>query len=527
MPSTKATIFVIFGIAGDLSWRKLAPALFNLYLEKHLPEQFTLIGLDRIDDNDASLRKRLASGIQQFCRQPYTEEDWQDFARSIHYEKADFMDPAAYQELDRRLKQIESDWQTQAEHVFYMATPSFLFAKIAGQLGEAGLADDRQHARLVVEKPIGHDLQSAVELNQSLLRHFEEAQIYRIDHYLGKETVQNIMAFRFANPMFEPIWNRRYVDHVAITVAEEIGIGHRAGYYEHAGALRDMVQNHLMQLLCLVAMEPPITFNANEIRNKKVDVLHAIRPFDPAQVHHYVIRGQYGAGWIQGEQVPAYREEAGVDPESGTETYVALKLLIDNWRWQGVPFYLRTGKRLPEQVSEISIRFRSVPHQAFPNSAIQDYQPGRLVICVQPDEGIVLKFQAKQPGQEMRLRPVNMHFCYEEAFRKTSPEAYETLLWDVMAGDPTLFMRADQVEAAWRILTPVLDYWADNPPMDFPNYTAGTWGPGAAEGLISSDGRYWLLPTDLMETRHQGGKQPVRRQKPQATAHQKKEVTTP
>jgi glucose-6-phosphate 1-dehydrogenase len=526
MHTINPTIFVIFGVAGDLTWRKLVPALFNLYLGNRLPERFTLIGLDRVNDDDPALRQRLASGVRQFSRQSYTDAGWQRFSQAIHYQKADFDDTAAYRKLGERLKQIEQEWQTEAEHVFYMATPSFLFAEIATKLGEAGLADNRPHARLVIEKPIGHDLQSALELDQVLLRHFQESQLYRIDHYLGKETVQNIMAFRFANPMFEPIWNRHYVDHIAITVAETLGIGHRAGYYEHAGALRDMVQNHLMQLLCLVAMEPPVSFEADEIRNKKADVLRAVRPFDASQTYQYAVRGQYGTGWVQGEHVPAYRSEAGVDPESNTETYVALKLFVDNWRWQDVPFYLRTGKRMPAQISEISIRFRAVPHHTFPSSATLGAQPGRLVICIQPDEGIVLKFHAKQPGQEMRLLPVDMHFSYEEAFRKPSPEAYETLLWDVMAGDTTLFMRADQVEAAWCILMPILDFWAANPPMDFPNYAAGTWGPEAAEGLVSSDSRYWLFPTSLTEDHKVNDNKPV--SVPIApVANQRQEVIAP
>jgi len=433
----------------------------------------------------------------QFYHQPFSAQDWQGFAQSIRYQKADITDAGAYQQLSATLQQIEQTWQTQAERIFYMATPPFMFGRIASLLGEAGLSADRTHARLVVEKPIGHDLASALELNQTLIQHFEESQIFRIDHYLGKETVQNIMAFRFANPMFEPIWNRRYVDHVTITVAEELGVGNRAGYYEHAGALRDMVQNHLIQLFCLVAMEPPVSFEADEIRNKKADVLHAVRPIPAEHAGEFSVRGQYGPGWIKGEEVPAYREEAGVAPESNTETYAAIKLFVDNWRWQDVPFYLRTGKRLAETVSEVSIRFRAVPHQAFPVSGKMGRHPDRLVMCIQPDEGIVLKFYAKQPGPEMHLKPVTMHFSYQEEFKRPSPEAYETLLWDIMLKDQTLFMRADQVEAAWRILMPVLEEWANTEPDDFPNYGSGTWGPEEAEGLISADGRYWLLPTKL------------------------------
>lgn len=497
MPIPDATVFIIFGIAGDLAWRKLIPALFSLFLDQRLPEQFALIGLDRVDADDEAIRKRLESGVQKFCRQGDIPEQWLRFAQTIHYEQADFTSPAAYRKLDGLIKQAEQSWEKQATHLFYMATPPFLFGEIATRLGEAGLSSERERACLVVEKPIGHDLQSAVALDRTLLHSFEESQIYRIDHYLGKETVQNILAFRFANAIFEPVWGRSHVDHVVITVAETLGVGHRAGYYEHAGALRDMIQNHLMQLFCLAAMEPPVSFNADEIRNKKADVLHAVRPVPQDAVYLHAVRGQYGSGWIQGEAVPAYRDEPGVDPESGTETYAALKLFVDNWRWQDVPFYLRTGKRLAETVSEISIRFRAVPHQAFPVSATLGRYPDRLVMCIQPDEGIVLKFYAKQPGPEMHLKPVNMHFSYAEEFKRPSPEAYETLLWDIMLKDQTLFMRADQVEAAWRILMPVLNDWSENPPEDFPNYAAGIWGPEEAEGLISADGHYWLFPTKV------------------------------
>lgn len=494
------TAFVIFGGGGDLTWRKLVPALFNLYLDKSLPASFALLGLDRVDMNDEALRQRLRDGVNQFSRrQPVQEAEWNAFANHLGYLKADFTDKNSFARLAERLAQLEKEWNAKAQRIFYLATPPAFFGAIANMLGETNLNQDRERARVVLEKPLGYDLESALTLNRALTSNFNESQIFRIDHYLGKETVQNILAFRFANPLFEPIWDRRYVDHVTITVAEEVGVEHRGGYYEKAGALRDMVQNHLLQLLCLVAMEPPVSFHADEIRNKKVDVLHAMRPISHEEVHNYAARGQYASGWVKGQHVPAYREEPGVAADSNTETFAALKLFVDNWRWQDVPFYLRTGKRLPAHVSEVSMRFRAVPHQAFPSEAMLDWQPARLVICIQPDEGIVLKFQAKQPGARMRLRPVDMRFSYQEMFKTPSPDAYETLLWDVMINDATLFMRADQVEAAWSLLMPVLEVWANSPPSDFPNYAAGTWGPEAAEALIARDGRSWLLPAILKE----------------------------
>jgi glucose-6-phosphate 1-dehydrogenase len=337
-------------------------------------------------------------------------------------------------------------------------------------------------------------LESALALNRTLASGFQESQIFRIDHYLGKETVQNILAFRFANTLFEPVWNRRYIDHVQITVSEEVGVEHRGGYYEQAGALRDMVQNHLSQVMCLIAMEPPVSYNPDEIRNKKADVLHAIRPIPVDQVHQYAVRGQYGAGWLKGQRGPAYRSEAGVDPHSSVETFAAVKYFVDNWRWQGVPFYLRTGKRLPVRTSEVTIQFCPVPHQSFPTSAITQPTPNRLIMRIQPEEGIVLRFQAKQPGETMRLSPVSMLFSYRESFPVAPPEAYETLLLDVMLGDPTQFMRADQLEAAWAVITPILDAWEASEPTEFPNYPAGSWGPEAAEVLIAQDGRSWVQP---------------------------------
>jgi glucose-6-phosphate 1-dehydrogenase len=500
------TVFVIFGGAGDLTWRKLVPALFDLSQDRSMPAHFSVMAVDRVPMSDQKLRQRLHSGVNQFSRFGKAKDAaWNEFAQHLSYQQGDFKKPQTYAALGDQCARLEKEWGAKTHRIFYMATPPSMFGEIPKYLGKAGLARDREWARIVVEKPIGYDLESALALNAILAANFEESQIFRIDHYLGKETVQNILAFRFANPLFEPIWNRRYVDYVTITVAEAVGVEHRGGYYDHAGALRDMVQNHLLQLLCLVAMEPMVSFQADEIRNKKVDVLHAARPIDRDAVAQCAVRGQYGPGNSNGKKAPGYREEKGVAPDSQTETFAALKLFVDNWRWQDVPFYLRTGKRLPRQASEISIQFRAVPHRSFPVGASLGWHPSRLVLSIQPVEGIVLGFQAKYPGPKMQLRPVDMRFSYHESFEAPSPDAYETLLWDVMKNDATLFMRADQVEAAWQWLMPVLDVWAEAPPSDFPNYAAGTWGPEESQGLLAC-GHGWPLPTELAEPRKKKGK---------------------
>jgi glucose-6-phosphate 1-dehydrogenase len=497
---------VIFGAAGDLTWRKLIPAIYNLYLDHLMPEKFAIYGVDAKPTSVDNLRKRLLDGINQFSRRGKADaSQWKDFSgHIIDCLAGDFNEPGTYDNLAKALITQDKSWGEHAERVYYLATPPTVVETIVHNLGLAHLISDRKRARLVFEKPFGHDFDSAHELNQILLKTLEESQIYRIDHYLGKETVQNILAFRFANALFEPIWDRRYIDHVQITVAEQVGVEHRGGYYDHSGALRDMIQNHLLQVLSLIAMEPPAAFNADEIRARKVDVLRAIRPIPTDHIHQYSSRGQYGPGWLEGERVAGYRSEPDVDPASNTETFAALKLFIDNWRWQDIPFYLRTGKRMAQKVSQAVIQFRPAPHQSFPASANQDWLPNRLEIEIQPDEGINLHFQAKVPGVDLRLSSQEMRFRYSEAFHTTPPEAYETLLLDVIRGDATLFMRADQVESAWSVIAPVLDVWQSVAPSDFPNYISGTWGPPSAEALIAQDGRRWQQPVFLEDVKPGG-----------------------
>jgi glucose-6-phosphate 1-dehydrogenase len=488
------SVMVIFGASGDLTRRKLIPALYNLSRERLIPGEFSVVGYARRDVGDDQFRHNLLAGINEFSRsRPAQSAVWETFSQGIRYLRADFDDPQGYRDLTSLLDQIDRERGTRGNRIFYLATPPSSYSDIIQHLGDSGLARPAAMGawcRIIVEKPFGRDLISAVALNRQLSQVFHEDQIYRIDHYLGKETVQNILVFRFANGIFEPIWNRRYVDHVQITVSETIGLEGRGRYYDETGALRDMVQNHLMQLLSLVAMEPPVAFDADAVRGEKVKVLHGIRPMRPTDVPKLTVSGQYGPGAIGAENVTGYRQEPGVDPHSRTETYVALKLFVDNWRWADTPFYLRTGKRLPRRVTEIAIQFKRAPHLLF-GQAADGLEPNVLVLRIQPNEGIALRAGAKVPGPTIQIRSINLDFMYGTSFGAEQPDAYERLLLDCMLGDSTLFIRSDEVEAAWRLLMPIMEGWQENPPNDFPNYSAGTWGPEAAHSLIEEDGRRW------------------------------------
>jgi glucose-6-phosphate 1-dehydrogenase len=483
---------VIFGASGDLTKRKLIPALCNLAVHKLLPHDFAVIGVARTEMSDEEFRQKIRDEIREFATGPVADEvlDW--LIPRLSYLAGEFSEAPTFEKVRAALAKADETWKTRGCYLFYLAVPPSLFSPVVQHLAESGLITEPEGKwrRVVIEKPFGHDLESARALNRDILKVLGEKQIYRIDHYLGKETVQNILAFRFANGIFEPIWNRRYIDHVQITVAETVGVEARGSYYEEAGALRDMVQNHMFQLLALTAMEPPISFAPDAVRDERVKVLCAIRPFDPEDVLRFTVRGQYGAGVLNGEPWAGYREEPNVSPASNVETFVALELFVENWRWAGVPFYLRTGKRLPRRVTEIAIQFKSAPFVLFRETPVEELKPNLLVIRVQPEEGISLRFEGKVPGPVMHLGTVKMDFRYADYFGTTPSTGYETLLYDVMTADSTLFHRTDMVEAGWTVVTPILDVWKALTPRNFPSYAAGTWGPKEADELIK-DGRKW------------------------------------
>ncbi len=486
-------VVVLFGATGDLAHRKVLPALYQLRRTNLLPHEFMLVAVGRRPYDEAVFRQDIAASLATNSRVPVEPAIVDEFIGRIVYHHGDFTDPAAFDQLSARLGEIDRAHGTRGNRLYYLATQPSAFAEIVGQLGRAGL-DHEVHSggwrRIVIEKPFGRDLESAARLNREVGKVFREKQVYRIDHYLGKETVRNLMVFRFGNGIFEPLWNRRYVDHVQITVAEAIGVENRGAFYEETGASRDFLQNHLMQLLALVAMEPPAAFEADALRDEKVKVLRAISPMAPDEIRRDVVRGQYGPGWVAAQKVPGYRSEPHVDPESETETYVAARFTIDDWRWAGVPFYVRSGKRLPKRASEIAIQFKQVPHRLFRDTDAEP-EPNLLALRIQPDEGILLRFSAKVPGLGIDVRNVNMDFTYGSAFSVDLPEAYETLILDALLGDASLFTRADEVEEAWSIVTPILETWLDMPAPAFPDYEAGSWGPDAADELMARDGRRW------------------------------------
>ncbi|MDQ3588725.1 MAG: glucose-6-phosphate dehydrogenase [Actinomycetota bacterium] len=487
-------IMVIFGASGDLTARKLVPALYDLAAQRRLPMEFAVVGISRSEMSHEEFRERLRGSLEKHRSGQFSEDVWESFRRSLFYLSGDSKKPETYEELKGFLRELDGERGTGGNRIFYLSSSPSLFSTIVERLGEAGMSEEEDggYARLVVEKPFGRDLDSARELNKDIRRYFDERQIYRIDHYLGKETVQNILALRFSNGIFEPIWNQHYVDHVQITVAEDIGVGTRGAFYEEAGALRDIVQNHVMQVLCLTAMEPPVTFDAESVREEKVKVLKAVRPIPQDEAHLYAVRGQYERGWVWGEEVKGYRDEEDVAPDSSTETYVALKVFVDNWRWAGVPFYIRAGKRLPKKATEIAIQFRPTPHTMFARGETRGLEPNVLVIRVQPEEGISLKIGAKVPGSGFEVSSVNMDLLYGTAFLQEASDAYQRLLLDTMLGDPTLFIRADEAEGAWSILEPVMHAWYQS--NEIPTYQAGTWGPKEADELLGRDGREWRRP---------------------------------
>jgi glucose-6-phosphate 1-dehydrogenase len=493
-----ACVLTIFGASGDLTKRKLIPALYNLALENRLPERFAVVGYARSEMSHEEFRKKMREAVNEFSRTGLKDESvWEQFATTLYYVQGSYAGLEGYRRLNEFIDGFDRGSRVRPVRVFYLAMPPELYGQVIQQIAAVGLAaresDGEPRTRVIIEKPFGTDLETARELNRRVHEVLDEQQVYRIDHYLGKETVQNIMVFRFANAVFEPIWNRRYVDHVQITAAETVGVENRGGYYEKSGVVRDMFQNHLLQLLCLTAMEPPVAFAADATRDEKGKLLRSVRPVSPDTVSESAVRGQYGRGKIGGKEVVGYREEPDVAKESPTPTYAAMKFFVDNWRWEGVPFYLRSSKRLAKRVSEIAIQFKRPPLLLF-KSCVEDVSPNVLVTRIQPDEGVSLTFEVKPPGPDICVSPLSLDFKYEQAFGNSSPEAYETLLEDCIEGDSTLYTRHDWVEQAWALVDPIITTWDNTKPTNFPNYEAGSWGPKEADQFMQRDGRRWRRP---------------------------------
>ena len=488
---------VIFGATGDLTKRKLVPALYRLVQERLLPGEFAVVGAARTEMSHDDFRGKMKDAIAQFSEAKRVDEEiWGSFAQGLYYSSVNIDAPEDYKRLSDLLDQIDRERGTQGNRVFYLSTAPALYAEAVRQLGQSGLVNqEKGWRRVIIEKPFGTDLATAKQLNRDIHEHLEESQIYRIDHYLGKETVQNLMVFRFANGIYEPLWNRQYIDHVQITNAETVGVEGRGGYYDKAGVVRDMIQNHVFQVLSHVVMEPPASLGAEAVRDEKIKAMMAARPFTPERIRAECVRGQYGPGSIAGKPVPGYREEQGVPPDSATETFAMVTMYFDNWRWSGVPFYIRSGKRLAKRVTEIAIQFKDAPHQLFGREMMEQVAPNQLIVRIQPDEGITLRFGAKVPGQVTRIRDVNMDFRYGSSFGVQLAEAYERLILDCILGDPTLYARTDMTERGWEIVMPILEEWAaTKKEAPFPNYEAGSWGPQATHDMLESQGRRWRRP---------------------------------
>ena len=488
---------VIFGASGDLSKRKLLPSLYRLFFERRISSSFAVIGSSRTPMSDDAFREKMKESVSKFLEDaPFDEDVWRSFAQSLFYVPGDLSNPESYEDIKRKLDQVEKSHDTAGNALFYLSTQPSYYAEAILELGKHGLQHGNGWRRVIIEKPFGHDLDSARRLNEEIHKVFDESAIYRIDHYLGKETVQNILAFRFGNGIFEPLWNRGYVDYMQITAAESIGVEGRGAYYQEAGALRDMIQNHLSQVMATVAMEPPTVFDATNVRDERAKLLRSVRIMKPEDVPKYGVAGQYGPAKVGGQDLPGFRQEPSVDPEAQTDTYAAVTFFVDNWRWAGVPFYIRTGKRMPKRVTDIAIQFHAPPLGLFKQetrTGLREARPNLLVLRIQPEEGISLRFLSKSPGSGMRVRPVSMDFNYGSSFGERSPTAYETLLLDAMAGDPTLYTRQDMVEASWQIVQPILDVWAKTK-FDFPNYPAGSWGPKESDEMLARQGHVWRIP---------------------------------